>query len=105
MQIEIVVEGIDTLGAYASIPIAYQIVEVLDPDSPSDSGGLLPFTSTVIDVPVVKDYDAEPGNHPLDWRWLGKGECAGVRSGTPNRFNARRPTPNPRHDARDSHED
>jgi GNAT superfamily N-acetyltransferase len=67
VQIEIAVEGADALSAYASIPIAYQIIEVLDPDSPSDSGDL-PFTSKAVDVPIVKDYDAEPGNHPLDWR-------------------------------------
>jgi GNAT superfamily N-acetyltransferase len=67
VQIEIAVEGPDALGAYASIPITYRIVEVLDPDSPSDSDGLLPYTSRTLDAPVVKDYDAQPGNHPLDW--------------------------------------
>ena len=67
MQIEIAVQGADALGTYASIPIAYRIVEVLDPDSPSDSRCLLPFTTRLLDTPVIKDYDAEPGNHPLDW--------------------------------------
>lgn len=67
VQIEIAVEGADALGQYASIPIAYRIVEVLDPDSPSDAEGLLPFRSRALDAPIVKDYDAQPSNHPLEW--------------------------------------
>jgi GNAT superfamily N-acetyltransferase len=67
VRIAITVEGAHSLDAYASIPIAYRIVEVLDPDSPLDSAGLLPFTSTTLDEPIVKNYDTLPGNHPLDW--------------------------------------
>ena len=67
MQIEIAIEGADALGAYASVPISYQMVEVLDPDSPSNSDSLLPYTSRMLDAPIAKDYDAQPGNHPLDW--------------------------------------
>ena len=55
------------MGQYASIPIAYRIVEVLDPDSPSNADGLLPFKSRLLGAPIVKDYDADPGNHPLEW--------------------------------------
>ena len=33
VNVEIVVEGAESLEAYASIPIAYQIAEVPDPDS------------------------------------------------------------------------
>ena len=67
MQLAIVVEGADALGTYASVPIAYRTVEVLDVDSPLDSNGLLPFGSRMLDAPIAKDYDALPGNHPLDW--------------------------------------
>ena len=67
MHIEIVVEGNDALDAYASIPVMFQIVEILDPDLPSDSASLLPYASRTLDAPIVKDYDAQPGNHPLDW--------------------------------------
>lgn len=67
VQIEIVVEGSDALTTYASVPIAYQIVDVLDMDSPSDSDGVLPYTLRRLDAPIDKDYDAQPGNHPLDW--------------------------------------
>jgi GNAT superfamily N-acetyltransferase len=67
VQIEIAVEGADALGQYASIPIAYRIVEVLDPESPSNADGLLPFRSRLLDAPIIKDYDAHPGNHPLEW--------------------------------------
>src|SRR5882724_2502724 len=45
------------------------------------------------------------GNHSLERRWPRKGGRAGVRNHAPNRFNAQRSKPNPRHDARDSHED
>ena len=68
MQIEIADEGADALVAYASIPIAYRIVDVLDLNSPSDSEGLLPYNARSLDTPILKDYDAQPGNHPLDWR-------------------------------------
>jgi ribosomal protein S18 acetylase RimI-like enzyme len=67
VQPEIAVEGADALAAYTSISIAYRVAEVLDPESPSDSNGPLPFRSRALEVPVVKDYDSLPGNHPLDW--------------------------------------
>jgi GNAT superfamily N-acetyltransferase len=67
MQIEIAVEGPDALDAYASIPISYRIVEILDQDVPSSPDSLLPYASRTIDASIVKDYDAQPGNHPLDW--------------------------------------
>jgi ribosomal protein S18 acetylase RimI-like enzyme len=67
MQIAIAAEGPDTLDAYATIPIAFRIVETLDPDSPAGQDSLLPYTSRTIEAPIVKDYDAQPGNHPLDW--------------------------------------
>jgi ribosomal protein S18 acetylase RimI-like enzyme len=65
--IEIVVEGPDVLSAYASIPIAYQVTEVLDLDSPSAAGELLPFVSRTLEPPRIKDYDAAPGEHPMTW--------------------------------------
>lgn len=67
MPIEIAVEGADALSQYASIPIAYRIDDVLDPDSPLDAESLLPFRSRTLDAPIFKDYDAQPGNHPLEW--------------------------------------
>jgi ribosomal protein S18 acetylase RimI-like enzyme len=65
--IEIVVEGADVLAAYASISISYRIVEILDPDSPDDSVAGLPFALRAVGESIVKDYDALPGNNPLDW--------------------------------------
>ncbi len=67
MQIEIAVEGSEALDAYASIPIAYGIIEILDADTSSHALGLLPFASRILDTPILKDYDAQPGNHPLHW--------------------------------------
>jgi hypothetical protein len=67
VHIDIADEGADTLAAYASIPIVYRSVEVLDLDSPSGPEHLLPYDARALDAPLVKDYDAQPGNHPLDW--------------------------------------
>jgi GNAT superfamily N-acetyltransferase len=67
VQIEIAVEGADALDAYASVPISFRIVEILDMDSPAASDSPLPYISRTVGAPIVKDYDALPGNHPLDW--------------------------------------
>lgn len=67
LQIEIVDEGPAALADYASIPIAYRVDAVLDLTSPSNPGSLLPYDARTLDAPVLKDYDALQGNHPLDW--------------------------------------
>ncbi len=67
LPIEIVVEGADALDEYASIPISYSVVELLDPDLPADADSLLPLVLRTPAEPIVKDYDAQPGNHPGDW--------------------------------------
>ena len=67
VDIAIALQGAEVLDAYASIPIAYAFTEVLDPDSPSGAGSLLPFHSRTLNESRIKDYDGEPGNHPLDW--------------------------------------
>ena len=67
MEIEISLEAPDALAAYASVPISYRVEEVLDTQLAPEGGRLLPYRSRRLDVPFVKDYDALPGNHPLDW--------------------------------------
>ncbi|HXQ77814.1 MAG TPA: GNAT family N-acetyltransferase [Gemmatimonadaceae bacterium] len=67
VEIAIAVQGAEALDVYASIPIAYAFTEVLDPDIASSPGSLLPFGSRTLNEPRAKDYDREPGNHPLDW--------------------------------------
>src|SRR3954470_11767018 len=67
VEIAIAVRGAEALDVYASIAIAYAFTEVLDPEIPLTPGSLLPFGSRTLNEPRTKDYDREPGNHPLDW--------------------------------------
>jgi GNAT superfamily N-acetyltransferase len=64
--IEIRDEGPGALAAYASIAISFPVVEVLDADGLSIASPR-PLTARAVAVPEVKDYDAHPGNDPLDW--------------------------------------
>lgn len=66
MRVKVVIEGADALAAYASVPIAYRAEEILDLNSP-EPGSLLQFTTRRVDEPIEKNYDALPGNNPLDW--------------------------------------
>ena len=52
---------------YASVPIAYDVVEVLDVVTRSGSDVPHALNPRRLASRVVKDYDAEPGNGPLDW--------------------------------------
>jgi GNAT superfamily N-acetyltransferase len=64
---EIREESPDALAEYASIPIAFEVREVLDVE-PVDGGlGGLRLSARTLDAPYVKDYDAIPGNHPTEW--------------------------------------
>lgn len=64
---EIREEGPGALAQYATVPIAYEVREVLALE-PMDGGlGGLRLTSRTLDAPYAKDYDAIPGNHPSDW--------------------------------------
>ncbi len=65
--IEIVIESAEALGAYASIPISFQIVELHDVDSPADSNASLPFETKPLGKAIDKDYDGLLANNPLDW--------------------------------------
>jgi GNAT superfamily N-acetyltransferase len=67
MLVDILIEDSRTLAAYASIPIAFEVREVVDLDAlaPGHTGGPLP--ARALDKPYSKDYDAYPDNGPLDW--------------------------------------
>jgi len=51
-------------GAYAAVPIAFQVERALTraPDL-----GPLAFREETLVVPWLKDYDSEPGAHPTSW--------------------------------------
>ena len=67
MEIEIVAESAETLAAYAQVPIAFEVRAVLDVAVPERGLGGLPLATRLLDVPYVKDYDADPACHPLRW--------------------------------------
>jgi ribosomal protein S18 acetylase RimI-like enzyme len=75
MRIDVRRENHHSLGAYATIPIAFEVREVVDVSV------LQPGTSHIatrpLSAPYVKDYDAIPLNDPVSWtarhtadRWI-----------------------------------
>jgi GNAT superfamily N-acetyltransferase len=67
VPVEISIESPAALRDYASIPIAYDVVDVLDVEDPPASGAAPVLTARRLASSVLKNYDAEPGNAPLDW--------------------------------------
>src|SRR5688500_2545743 len=57
----------DLATTYADVPIAYDGRAVLDVVPVGRGLGGLRLVERALDVPWVKDYDAEPGNHPSAW--------------------------------------
>lgn len=64
MKIEVTEERAYSLAEYATIPIAYEIREIIEVDGGSNGRSL---KARQLASTVVKDYDAEPGNDPLSW--------------------------------------
>lgn len=67
MSIEITEEPTSTLAAYASVPIAFTVREVLAVVAAERGLGGLRLERVTVDRPFDKDYDAIPGNHPDRW--------------------------------------
>lgn len=67
MEIEIAEEDASSLAEYASIPIAFEVSEVLAPEAIVVGGGRAPLATIPVATPYLKDYDAYPANGPLDW--------------------------------------
>ena len=67
MTITVTEQPISSLADYARIPSAFEVREVLTVSA--DQCGLagLRLTRQAAAVPYMKDYDAIPGNHPLQW--------------------------------------
>jgi GNAT superfamily N-acetyltransferase len=64
MSIEIRTEDHGSLAQYATIPILFEVSEVIDLARLAPSGSPLSVQPV---SPWVKDYDALPNNHPVDW--------------------------------------
>jgi ribosomal protein S18 acetylase RimI-like enzyme len=63
---EIVEEGPDVLSEYGTVPSSFTIMETLDV-GPAQGDTLPTLKSRRLASPIVKDYDASPGDAPVDW--------------------------------------
>lgn len=55
------------LAQYATIPIAFEVTEVFDVASSAERADAYVLTAGGVPTPYMKDYDALPGEGPLNW--------------------------------------
>ncbi len=67
MTIEVTEEPITVLPEYARVPIAFTVDRVFDVTSRDDRLGGFALSERRLEVPYEKDYDAIPGEGPLQW--------------------------------------
>ena len=67
MTIEVTEEPITALSEYARVPILFTVECVLDVTNPGDGPGGFALSERRLEVPYEKDYDAIPGEGPLQW--------------------------------------
>lgn len=65
MVIEIRTENHRSIAAYASVPITFEVREIVDVAALADESVAVP--TQAVRTPYVKDYDAIPSNDPLSW--------------------------------------
>lgn len=66
MLVDIVEEDATSLEAYAAVPIRFEVFSVVEAHRPGASGEFL-LEERRVSAPFEKDYDAVPGNSPLEW--------------------------------------
>jgi len=66
MIVDVVQESQPDLGAYASVPIAFEVREVVDVSAVPPHSGRFRITTQAVATPWLKDYDAMDGG-PLGW--------------------------------------
>lgn len=66
-EVDIREEPLSCLDEYSGIPIAFEVESIFEPSPGSDESGGFEFVERRAVPTYVKDYDAIPGNHPLDW--------------------------------------
>ena len=64
-NVRVVTATLVRLPELAAISIAFEVKSVLDVST--GPGGIYCLTERKLGKPYWKDYDALPGNHPLDW--------------------------------------
>jgi GNAT superfamily N-acetyltransferase len=67
MRIEVWEEPAAALAEYSLVPIAFQVRHVFDISERGDGGDTWVLTERDLDAPYLKDYDADPGEAPLEW--------------------------------------
>jgi GNAT superfamily N-acetyltransferase len=67
MTIEVTEEPMTVVAEYARVPIAFTVDRVLDVTHRDDSPGGIALSERRLEVPYEKDYDAIPGEGPLQW--------------------------------------
>jgi len=67
VDIRIASEGLSSIEAYVSVPIAFEVASVFDVDHSSADGPTLRLVERSPEHSYVKDYDAIWGDSPLEW--------------------------------------
>lgn len=67
MTVRIRQEPPTALAEYARVPIAFEVRERLAVVAADAGLGGLRLAAEPVAAPYVKDYDAQPGNHPAQW--------------------------------------
>jgi ribosomal protein S18 acetylase RimI-like enzyme len=67
MEIEISEEPITSLADYASVPIAFEVLSVLNVAVDDDDPRAVVLSERVLAAPYVNDYDSIPGEGPNQW--------------------------------------
>jgi len=67
MTIALTEEPMAALPEYARVPITFTVDRVLDVTNRGDGPGMFALSERRLEVPYEKDYDAIPGEGPLQW--------------------------------------
>lgn len=68
MRVDISEGDSSDLSGYAAVSIAFEVREMFSLVVSDGGLGGIQFALQQLELPYLKDYDAEPGNHPTEWR-------------------------------------
>ena len=68
MRVDVREDDSTDLSGYAGVSIAFEVREIFSVVVPEHGLGGFQFALQNLELPYLKDYDAEPGNHPTEWR-------------------------------------
>jgi len=67
MEVEITEESLSRLAEHARLPISFRVEHILDVRPDENVRAQWRLEERAVAQPYVKNYDAIPGNRPLDW--------------------------------------